>query len=81
MSADAESVCLPRAEQILRDHVEQAYAEARQLVFDVVEGPPPWAGLTPRQLASLRAFEEAEADLNTFRAQRTRDLQGSDEPG
>ena len=56
-----------RQELFLRDQVEQTYAEARRLVFDVIEGPPNQADLSGRQLAALEAFHTAEAELHAFR--------------
>jgi hypothetical protein len=59
-----------RSELVLRDRVEHAYAEARRLVFDVVDGPLDCAALTPRQVAVLEEFHTAEAELNVVRYER-----------
>lgn len=58
------------AEQALRERVEHAYADARRLVFDVVQGPTDRTALTPRQASVLREFYEAEAALRAWREER-----------
>ena len=72
MFAGYEPSAALRTEEVLRGHVERAYSEARHLVFDVITGPPPYAGLTPRQAEALRVFEDAELELQSFREQHLR---------
>ena len=61
---------LYRSESVLRDRLEYAYAAARRLVFDVVQGPPDRAVLTPQQFAALEEFQLAEAELEALRDAR-----------
>jgi hypothetical protein len=65
------------AEKALRERVEHAYAEARRLVFDVVQGPVDGTALTPRQASVLREFHEAEAALCSWRDEQRARIEGS----
>jgi hypothetical protein len=70
MSKTGEAQQIYHSELVLRDRLEHAYAEARRLVFDVIDGPPDPATLTARQLAALEEFDTAEAALHALRDAR-----------